>query len=261
IHIAKPIWETWWFRSAGVGAFVFLLWVSIRLWMRNFKHRTLLETEKLKAEQKALRAQMNPHFMFNAMTSIQQLVYNNDKVFAISNMARYAKLMRKVLDHSEREWISLSEELETLDLYIQLEALRFEGKLDYALDVDPAVDPDDQHLPPMLLQPFVENAIKHGLLSRKTRGGRLRLRFAIENQALRCTIEDNGVGRARARELKANQSSLHQSFSTRATDQRIAMLNLQHHQQIRLTVTDLTDANNQPTGTRVDVYLTLEERP
>ncbi|MEM9024565.1 MAG: histidine kinase, partial [Bacteroidota bacterium] len=259
-HIAKPIWETWGFRGAMAGAILLLIWASIRWWMNNFKKRTLLETEKLKAEQKALRAQLNPHFLFNAMTSIQQLVYNNDKVFAISNMARYAKLMRKVLNHSEREWITLSAELETLDLYIQLEALRFEGKLDYALEVDPNVDPEQHHLPPMLLQPFVENAIKHGLLNRKTPGGRLRLRFAIEGQALRCTIEDNGIGRAKARELQANRSSLHQSFSTRATDQRIATMNLQHQQKIRITVTDLTDANNQPTGTQMEVYLTIEER-
>lgn len=254
-NIATPYWQTWWFLILGtlalIGITVLLFFWRLQLQRR----RTALEIDKLKAEQRAMIAQMNPHFMFNALSSIQELVYNQHKKQAVINIALFARLMRKILHHSSREKVTLSEEAETLDLYLRLESLRFEDQFEYEIHIGSGLDAEKQQLPPVFIQPFVENAIKHGLLNKEPLGGKLSIRFEQHDQHLRCTIEDDGVGRQKSAQIQAQRNPAHRSFSTHLVEERVALFNQQQKSKMYLTVTDLIDDQQRPCGTRVEIQI------
>jgi len=252
--IATPYWQTWWFRTLCIGvAILFIGWLFY-LRFRAQRKRMALEIDKLKAEQRALRAQMNPHFMFNALSSIQDLVFNQDRVFAVNNIALFARLMRKILTHSAQEAISLEEEVETLTLYLKLEALRFEDRFEFDIHMDEGIDPNTRMIPPLFLQPFVENAIKHGLLNKEPAGGRLKVHFELQNDALLCSIEDDGVGRSYTSQNKAQRDLKHRSFGTQSVTERIQLINTQREKNITLQIIDLY-ADTLPVGTRIELLI------
>lgn len=206
--------------------------------------------KEIDLERKALRSQMNPHFVFNALSSIQHLVYNNDKLFAVKNIAIFAKLMRTVLDQSTQESVTVEEEIQTLKLYLQLESLRFEGRFDYNIIVEDGLPVNQIRIPPVILQPFVENAIKHGLLNKKPSGGQLSVRFFTNGRKLICSIKDDGVGRAKALEIKSSYKTTHQSYSGESIQRRIDLKNKQKGEKITLEIIDLMEGN-KATGTEV----------
>ncbi|MEM7039917.1 MAG: histidine kinase, partial [Bacteroidota bacterium] len=170
------------------------------LWMRQMKLRS--QYEKVELEQKALKAQMNPHFLFNALNSIQSCILHEDKQVAYNYHSKFAGLMRQVLTQSEQEVISLQTELETLDLYLSLEQLRSSDHFQYAIEVPEGIRSEEVHVPSMLIQPFVENAIWHGLMNKPT-PGILRVHIQDESQYLRVLVDDDGVGRTKAEEIRA----------------------------------------------------------
>ncbi len=214
------------------------------------KHLLHHQLSELKIE--ALRAQMNPHFLFNALNSINRYIIRSDKETASDYLVKFSKLMRLVLENSKSSVVTLHHETDALRLYIELEQLRFDHKFDYSIVVDPAIDSETTFIPPLVLQPYVENAIWHGLLNKNGKG---RVDIHIrkrENNRIFCVIEDNGVGRQKAAELKSKTLGSNKSFGTEITRERINLLN---GDDKNFKIIDLYDANNQATGTRVEIVL------
>ena len=253
-YVLKPIWEKWWFyllASLGVIGIVILIFQSR---LRYLRKKAEMENQLTASQLTALKAQMNPHFMYNALNSIQDLVIRHDVKNSNYYLGRFSSLMRKVLDASGKEEISLKNEVEILSLYLELEKLRFGDDFVYRIEVDEKIDQDEISIPPMVLQPFVENALKHGLLHKKGQKT-LRIDFRISD-VLECVIEDNGVGRKRAGEIRSRQQQTHQSFSTGATEKRIELLNRFYLGQYQVRVIDV-HTNGHAEGTRVELSIPI----
>ena len=249
--ILPPFWQTWWFISLAIITFIGLSWLGFFLRFRTQRVQVELRRRSLESEQRALRAQMTPHFMFNALNSIQLMIANNDRIFAVTNVAKFARLMRNILTNSNQAFISLEKEVESLHLYLELESLRFKGKFNYTIDLSPDIDPSKVKIPPMLLQPYVENAIWHGIMKKEEPGGKVEINLGLEDQVLVCWITDDGIGRSRAAALAAKQVKTHQSMGMKITADRVRNINQQLGTKLDVQVEDLTDSAGNPTGTRV----------
>jgi LytS/YehU family sensor histidine kinase len=202
-------------------------------------------------EMQALRAQMNPHFIFNCLNSINRYIVKSDQATASLYLTRFAKLIRLILDNSNSQYISLSSELEALRLYIEMESIRFEKQFTYSIIVDEDVSPDYIYVPPLIIQPFVENAIWHGLLHKET-AGHLSISFSTKvPNVLQCIVEDNGIGRDKAKELKSKSTSTKKSLGMKLTEDRLALLNKQTMLEATAEILDLKDITGQATGTKV----------
>lgn len=230
----------------------------ITLELKEAQKRLALEKQYRHSELKALKAQMDPHFIFNALNSIQEYIILNQKNLASDYLGKFADLMRKYLNHSDKGVISLQEEIECLNMYLELEAIRFEDKLSYQINIEKTLNIDIIQIPTMLIQPYVENALKHGLLHKKERGN-LILSFSKSdsNKSLLCVIEDDGVGREKAQELKEKRSILHKSFATKATESRLNLLNYGKERKIGVVYEDLKNDNNDAIGTRVEIIIPI----
>jgi signal transduction histidine kinase len=205
----------------------------------------------------ALRSQINPHFLFNCLNSIKLFTMENNNAAASEYLGKFSKLIRSMLDASRADMTTLAAELESLKLYIELEAMRFKDKLRYEIKVDKNVDADFVEIPPLLIQPYIENAIWNGLMH-KEEGGYVHLHVAQPTaEMLRITITDNGVGRARAAELKSKSAMPHKSHGTRVTGERIALIKEKYGVEASVVITDLFDQQNQPAGTQVIITLPL----
>lgn len=253
---------------------------NVRLELVASQKQLALEKQYRDSELKALKAQMNPHFIYNVLNSIQEVVLTNNRSRASDYISTFADLMRSYLDRSDQQYILLSEEIQALEQYLKLEKLRFDDKFTFQIDVQ-GIQPDEVQLPTMLIQPYVENAVKHGLFHKKDKG-KLNIDFRktstaavhIEeahsdlafakaepsqthrndtDQLLKITITDNGVGREKAKELR---EAKHKSFATKATQNRIDLLNQLSHHNISVEVTDL-DPTGQ-TGTVVTILVPLK---
>ena len=215
------------------------------------EHKTRNRHQTIKLEQKLLRSQMNPHFIYNSLNAIQNFILKNKVKESAIYISNFAMLMRLILDNSRKEYISVRKELDTLELYLKLQQLRFVDEFDYFIEVDPEIDTEEMSLPPMLAQPFIENAIEHGILQKDVHGI-IGVRFKMRNQFLTFEIEDNGIGREKAQELKqAHTSTAHISLATLITQERIQMLNKQNGEKIKFEIIDLKDENGDAAGTKV----------
>lgn len=258
--IDRPFYNKAWFVGIALIALGGIGFRTVRVYLKNATRlerqksaQQLMEKQVFQAKLAALRSQMNPHFMFNALNTIQEFIVSNQQDIASDYLADFADLMRKYLDQSQKETLSLDEELETLKLYLRLEDLRLHGKLIYNLNIKNLAEIAFFELPVMLIQPFVENAIKHGLLHKK---GEKRLEIAIqeESEGLFISIEDNGVGRAQSQEFNRQNNKMHQSFATSATEQRIALLNKSYIKHISYQIVDL-ESEGKASGTRVEIRI------
>ena len=214
-----------------------------------------LEKQQTDSELKALKSQMNPHFIFNALNSVQDYIIGNKRHEASEYLGRFADLIRSYLMQSETSSISLVEEVESLEIYLSLEALRFESDFDYKLTMADELKALEIYIPTMLIQPFVENAIAHGLLHKE---GLRKLTVSFEkgvNQTIRCVVEDNGVGRTSSGDLQ-NKARKHQSFSSKAIQERLRLFNKNHETQVGFEIDDLIEGG-LPAGTRVTIHLPL----
>ncbi|MFM9987964.1 histidine kinase [Flavobacterium sp.] len=259
-QISQPYWKKWWF-VLGIIFIAFGLIISFyrnklavkekekELALKNAKHENELAILKLEN----LKSQMNPHFIFNALNSIQEYIILNQKNLASSYLSKFADLIRAYLEHSSKGYISLREEIECLDIYLQLEKLRFEDKFSYK--ISSLENNEDLNIPTMLIQPYVENAIKHGLLHKKeNRVIKISFNLLKEDKILKCVIMDNGVGRKKADQLNKNK---HLSFATKATQNRLELLNFGKKRKIGVTIDDLTNDENEPTGTKVTLLIPI----
>jgi tetratricopeptide (TPR) repeat protein len=221
---------------------------------RAIKNKHSLEKSLNLYMQKALSQQMNPHFIFNTLNSIQYFLLNNDKVASSKYLSKFAKLMRLTLDNSQKPSITLGDEIDSLKLYIELEQLRFENKFNFELNIDSGLDQEFISLPPLILQPFVENAIWHGLMHREQPdGGLLKISFKQYNNSLICIVEDNGIGRDKAKEIRLKKKPEHISWGTKITESRINLINELHKSRLNIAYSDLKDTNNKPVGTMVKI--------
>ncbi len=257
--IKPPFWKTNAFRILLVlliSAFVFMVY---RARIRTIQSRAALKQQLTELEARAIRAQMNPHFIFNSLNAIQEAIVTEKIDAAYDYLSRFSKLLRMVLDHSEKNLITLSSELETIRLYLSLESLRFSQSFSYKISVNPALDPDDIYIPTLLLQPFVENAIWHGLINLPG-DKKLDLIFKETKGILECIIEDNGVGRTRAAEIKQQKlgAARFESKGTRLALQRVELLNRERKDSAHIEIIDLTNTQGEAIGTRVVIRLAAD---
>jgi len=265
--IVKPNWwQTWWFRLLClilVGITLYFGYQAYRARKQQKaqseqKELMLLKISKMLAESQlmALRAQMNPHFIFNCLNSIQECIVTGKYKQASTYLNKFSKLFRMVLQNSGKDLISVSQERQVLELYLELEMMRFEESFSYKIIMDPALEDDHVSLPSMLLQPYVENALWHGLLQ-KDGERKLLIEFRLVNEdVFLCRIMDNGIGRKRSFELKAESVKYkqHESQGLRITKDRIDLLNKQGNHAV-LTITDLHDDHGAASGTLIEIEL------
>jgi len=204
---------------------------------------------------KALRAQMNPHFLFNSLNSINTMILNDEPESASRYLSKFSKLVRLMLENSEQPQVTLKDELETLEAYIQLEAIRFKNKMDYKIETDSSIDQDEILIPSMVLQPFVENAIWHGLLH-KNKKGLLTINIKEEGDNLLCSIIDNGVGREKSLTLKKDGGLKKKSMGIKITADRLKLLTKQKIKDV-INIIDLKDNENNALGTQVNIQIPL----
>jgi hypothetical protein len=223
------------------------------------EEKMISEFEKQLAEVQltALNAQMNPHFIFNCMNSIQKYILKNEKSKALDFLQHFSELMRLVLDNSSKNKIGLDEELNMLEKYIQLEQQRLDFSFDYTLDVAEGLQTDFYEIPAMIIQPYVENAIWHGLMNKEGKG-LLSVRFESTDNLIKCTVEDNGVGRRKAAEMEQEQSPRRKSYGMSISKKRIGLLKKENLVVPDVKITDLTDADNKPAGTSVVIYIPFD---
>jgi PAS domain S-box-containing protein len=222
---------------------------------RKARDRELTEANKKIGELRlmALRSVMSPHFIFNVLNSIQYFIAKNDRLNAINYLSMFSKLVRSILTHSVNNKISLAEEIELLKNYIQLEMVRFENKFTFSITMQPGIEPDSIIIPSLLVQPYVENAILHGLYN-KSSPGELSIRIYEKDDAVTFEIEDNGIGRAAAMQLKRENFPSHNSMGINITEERLKLINL--GQLAAFEIEDLNDENG-PCGTRVKIMILL----
>ena len=205
-------------------------------------------------KQKLLRLQMNPHFIFNSLASIQNTIINNDPEKATRYLARFSKLVRNILDSSVEDFIPLEEEISTIENYLKLQRFRFPDKFDFNIETDPELDTESIIIPAMLVQPFVENSIEHGM-KQKIEKGNIRVRFKKKDSELVIEVEDDGIGRNKAKELLKEQEKDHKSLANDIVRDRIKILNKIRKRKIIFEVSDLNDANGNPCGTLVRITI------
>ncbi len=257
-------WQTWWFQM-GVAAVLLLLAYSVyRGRLENVRQKERLKSEfqrKLHdVEMQALRSQMNPHFLFNSLNSIQMFIVKNQVQEAVEHLDNFSRLVRLILQNTRSPLVPLKEEVEALTLYMEMENLRFKTKFTHRVVVDPGINIHEQEIPPMLLQPFVENAIWHGIQHKNT-DGEVTVRIRRDDQHLICEIEDDGIGRVAARRIQENTNRVHRSLGMKITKDRIQMMNETQGVTARIEIIDLYGEGDRATGTKVVVYLPLTHSP
>lgn len=263
-----------WLYSIGIFAMLALssLYFLHRSRLRSLRLESELAQEKAAQKQRetdfqrkladvslsALRSQMNPHFIFNCLNSIKLYTVQNDTAAASEYLTKFSRLIRLVLEHSRSERITLASELTALELYIQMEAMRFKEKLRYSIAVAANVETDYIEMPPLLLQPYVENAIWHGLMYKEA-GGRIDIDVALTkgDSLLQINITDNGIGRVQAAALRSKTATKHKSYGMKATSERIALINQIYKTGAEVAVHDLVGENRAPAGTQVTLQIPI----
>ena len=220
--------------------------------------RAELEKKNLETEKRLLRSQMNPHFIFNSMNSIQSFISGNDSLTAMTYLSKFAQLMRNILDNSRKSLIALSDEINTLELYVELERIRFNKKFDYKFEVDPELPVEAIFIPPMLIQPFVENSIKHGFTGIKD-GGLLKITFNLNKQLITCIVQDNGIGRDKAMAIVRENKKGHRSLGMQLTQERLDSLSKLTNQEVKYNIIDLVNDTGESKGTEVRISLPYEK--
>lgn len=264
-NIAKPLWEQWWFFTAialaiiGLSLLLFKQRLNrVQQRLENMQQRQRLVDELNAITQQSLSSQLNPHFIFNALNSIQRFVLENDKRNSNKYLARFAQLMRLVLEYSKEPFISLEQELKAITAYLDLETLRLKEKINYNIFLDPKIDQSQLLIPPLLMQPMIENAIWHGL-THKEGIGHIKIEINDSGENYCCAIEDNGIGRKQSTTSNNSVEKEHKSSGMEMTEKRIALASKLYDKKAHFKVIDLTDENGLGIGTRVELILPKEK--
>lgn len=259
--INPPFWLTWWFISLSVLTFALVTYLSIR-----YRYRQILQKERMKQEvlekekesilyrQKALRSQMNPHFIFNALNSIYNFILTEESKKASYYLTEFSKLIRGILNSSKQELITIEDEIDLLKHFMELEKMQKTFDFDYSFEIDSNIDAEDVSIPSMILQPFIENAIIHGVKPLTERKGKISIKFEPKSDdSLVCIIEDNGIGREKSSKLKGQERVKHKSIGINNTKERLDLINNEFESNLEVHFEDLKF------GTRVIVTLPMED--
>jgi len=266
--------QTRYFLSALAG-FILLAILVVILLIRQNRMRAM--QDKTILEQRLLRAQMNPHFLFNTLTNIQGYMIENDVTRASQYLSRFARLMRNILDNTARESVPLGQEISTIENYLELQKLRYQGKFDYEIIIDENIDTESVFIPPMLAQPFIENAIEHGIRHARVKG-KITVQLlncsivkllnshtgSLRDKMIEILITDNGVGREQAGQIEHKQSKDHRPMATSITRERLQVLarrvNRKLRKKISLEITDMHDEEGKSCGTKVRLVVPTADR-
>ncbi len=259
-NIDPPFWKRWWFILSLILFIIAMVIVAFRLRINQVKKQQRREAKQqveiAKNELKALRAQMNPHFLFNSLNSIMNYIMNKNDDEAIFFLNKFARLMRLILNNSEKQQVTLSEEIDSLKLYLELEQMRFNNKFEYQIIVDAKIDAGYEEVPTMLIQPYVENAILHGLTPSKMNGN-LIIELRYQGDFMVCTIKDDGIGRKKSFEMKQNQAREHKSMGMKIANDRLRLLNSINNSELSVKIDDLYDINGNAKGTSVNIFIPI----
>ena len=254
IVIVPAFWQTTLFKTLVVIVIAWLIYYLYRrriiAYRKKEDQRIKHEKELLDLEAKALRAQMNPHFIFNSLNSIKSLINKNENDAAASYLTTFSKLIRTLFQNSDKREISLYEELETCKLYTQLEKMRFGNKVGFVFNIDESIDLKDFKVPALIMQPFIENSIWHGLIPKET-GGHVFVTVNRNNGAIQCTIDDDGIGRKQSRQFKTQYDSTYQSKGIGLTQSRLELDKLLNEREDSIFIIDKEDESGKPLGTKV----------
>ncbi len=258
IVVTTPVWRAWWFWPAviiGLGLLLFFI-VKIRVnaVRKQEKLKATHEKELLELESKALRAQMNPHFIFNCLNSIKALIQEDEKQKATDYLTTFSKLIRTLFQNSDKRQISLFDEVETCRLYTELEAMRLDGKLNYNFNIDPNIDLKSVMVPALIIQPFIENAIWHGIVPKEE--GTITVTIKQHEDAIICEVDDNGIGRELSRLNKPVTPVIHESKGVHLSQARIDLEKKLNESQASIKIIDKYE-NNKAAGTLVVLTFNL----
>ncbi len=258
ISINPPWWQTHWFIALVVVVFLLLTYLLYRYRLRQAREKSNLKRQLAEMENTALRAQMNPHFLFNSLNSVNYYIQNNEPVKASQYLKKFSKLVRIVLNNSRKDTVTLEDELEALKLYFEFEELRFNKHFSYHIQIGADIELADIIIPPLLLQPYVENAIWHGVMQSEA-GGEVSVSIKGNIDCITFVIEDNGIGRKKAVELKSKSALKHKSHGLDITQERIRLFNATQAQSLEVLITDMYDSQQNAAGTKVTI--TYKQQP
>jgi tetratricopeptide (TPR) repeat protein len=252
-NLRKNIW------LVVFASVLILLAISAYFLYRNFKQKNIINAQKNNLlKQKLLVSQMNPHFIFNSLNAIQNYIFKQDSLKAGDYLSQFSELIRMILDYSRKDYISIESESKLLNNYLELQKLRFENKFEYSIVIDEKIDKESIHIPPMLAQPFIENAIEHGIFFKKDKG-RVDVRLFYQNQILIYEIEDDGVGMEEAMKLKNKLKSSYESLATVITKERMTNLNEQTNANIEIEIIDKKTLEANNSGVKVKFIVPFKE--
>lgn len=254
--ITPPFFATWWFKALVILFSAIIIYFFIRRRIQNIRYKAELRHKVSETEMLALRSQMNPHFIFNCLSAIDNLVQTNQPDKATTYLSRFAKLIRSVLESTKHNLVPFYKDFETLQLYIELEQFRFGNKFHYTVHADEELLLGDYKVPPLLVQPFVENAIHHGLMNKLTGEKNLAIDVSIQADTIQYIIKDNGVGRIKALEIQKQNKPEHNSYGIEISSQRIQLHN-QDGKHNNIAIKDLL-CNDKPAGTEVTINIKID---
>lgn len=264
-HVKPPSWRSWWFYSVVSLLILCMAFVFFKYRIKLLRKKQINEIKQIQLEndlkfsqETALKAQMNPHFLFNVLNSIKGYIYENDKKNAVFYLSGFSDLIRKILIHSSSPEITLQEEIEILKLYVELEAMLIQDNFKYTIEIDDRVDVSNVKIPALLIQPYVENALKHGLRHKKgLKELSVVFKLNLEENCLIIAINDNGIGRKASYHLSSQHANKHQSFATSATEKRIELLNSNKKNIVSVKIIDHISDDNEALGTGVILTINL----
>lgn len=253
--ILPAYYQTWWFRLLIIGSISIIIWRLFHIRVKQVKKKAILQKELHSSQHQALALRMNPHVIFNSLTSIQQFTLENKGEKAADYLSEYAQFMRLIMENSGNDLIALKSELETIKIYLDLEKLRCDGKIDYSLSIDPNIDQEEILVPTMLFLPYLENAIWHGLMPLTDKTGHLEIEFSESNLGLEVVIKDNGIGREKAQKLGTTNHPGFKSRGMSLTQSRIELISQAYHVNITIETEDLKNEHLDTVGTKVNLTI------
>ena len=252
IRIARPFWQEGWFYLSALAGTILIITVIVLLVIRRIKAREQMKHQIISLKAEALKAQMNPHFVFNCLNSIQRQISDNDRMKAQSYLAKFARLIRVIFEYSAKDLVSLKEELDVAKLYLDLEKIRFKEDLEYEIIVEKEIEPFSLMIPALLIQPFIENAIIHGI-AHSDRPGKIRIEVVRAGNHLHITVEDNGIGVEKSREFrKEGQKS---SRGIAMARERLEVLSKKYPGTSSVALETLKNEDGLVTGTKIAIVL------
>lgn len=252
--ILPPFWQRIWFVILLAIIFSGIMFLIYKTRVVSIRKRNQLINNLNTYKQQSLRQQMNPHFIFNTLNSIQLYILEKDTISSHKYLTKFAKLMRLILDNSQQSTIPLKDELEALKLYLELESIRLSGKFEYSIDIE-GDELLKQRIPTLLIQPFVENSIWHGIMLKPTQEGWVKITLKKVLDKVVCTVEDNGIGRQKAQSIRSEQDMERKSLGFKITAQRIELLNTLYKNKFLIKYFDLTTKDGEPKGTKVEITI------